>query len=307
MFNSILLRMHFQKALVLFAFLSALVISCQPQKPEKGAEMPKKQLKLSKEWKSYWFDGTAEITSYQLSQSRYGSERTGKAVMIFVTEDLRKEEQVKANSRSEKSATVLKRNTTKRFLTGIYPYQIMSSTFNWIRNPESFAKTSLSMQEWCGHSYLQLNNRDEYVLMRHSYFEGEADQQLPLDKIPTEDGLYNDIRLRPETIKTDTLVMLPSLEFLQLEHLPIKGYRAEIQIKEIDSIRQFEVYYPEIDRHLHISTQKDFPYTILGWTEDYKNHLSTARKLQTIKVPYWQLNRVQDSLERKKLQLNEMD
>ncbi len=36
---------------------------------------------------SYWYKGTAEITSYQLSQVRYGEVHKGTAVHIFVTEN----------------------------------------------------------------------------------------------------------------------------------------------------------------------------------------------------------------------------
>lgn len=38
----------------------------------------------------YWFQGKAEISSYDLTQYRYGEAREGEAVMIFVTEDFRK-------------------------------------------------------------------------------------------------------------------------------------------------------------------------------------------------------------------------
>ena len=287
-----------------------LVFSCTHQKTKTTVPAPSPKMgynKLTQEWKSYWFDGTAEITSYELIQTRYGEERKGKAVLIFVTEDLLQTEQVKADKRSPKSATVLKRNTTKEFLTGIYPYHIMSSTFSWIRNPESFAKTSLSMQEWCGHSYLQLNNRKTLDFTRHSYFQGEADQSYTLEKTPTEDQLYNQIRLDPNKIQADTLSMLPSLEFLQLNHQPIRAYTALLNIQIIDSIREFEVYYPELKRRLIIRSEKAFPYSILGWEEDIPPHRNIATKILTIKTPYWNLNHRKDSLERKSLQLYEMD
>ena len=43
-------------------------------------------LDLSQDFKDYWYDGSAEISSYQLYQERYGEMREGTAVMIFVTE-----------------------------------------------------------------------------------------------------------------------------------------------------------------------------------------------------------------------------
>ncbi|MGB2691994.1 MAG: septum formation inhibitor Maf, partial [Thermodesulfobacteriota bacterium] len=41
----------------------------------------------SEEFKAYWYDGKAEITSYKLEQARYGELHEGYAVMVFVTED----------------------------------------------------------------------------------------------------------------------------------------------------------------------------------------------------------------------------
>ena len=83
-------------------FLVYSLISCSEQQlnPEK--------VNFSNEFKSYWFDGKAEISTYSLSQSRYGEMRSGNAVLIFVTEDFLKNKQVKANISSEKSESVLK-------------------------------------------------------------------------------------------------------------------------------------------------------------------------------------------------------
>jgi hypothetical protein len=38
------------------------------------------------DFEKYWFNGEAELSSFQLTQARYGELREGKAVMIFVTE-----------------------------------------------------------------------------------------------------------------------------------------------------------------------------------------------------------------------------
>ena len=76
---------------------------------------------LSQEFKQHWFDGYAEINSYTLIQSRYGEQRNGSAVLIYVTEDFLADEQVKANQKSSTTIPVLKANRTKNFLTGIYP------------------------------------------------------------------------------------------------------------------------------------------------------------------------------------------
>ena len=141
-----------------------------------------KKRQLSEEFKDYWYNGTAEITSYQLTQERYGELRQGSAVNIFVTEDFLPKTQVKADSPSEENIPVLKLNQTKKYVTGIYPYSVMTSIFTPTNNKKHAIKVSHSMQEWCGHVYVQLNNRNDFEITQHSYFEGEADAQLELQK-----------------------------------------------------------------------------------------------------------------------------
>ena len=101
--------------------------------------------------------------------------------------------------------------------------------------------------------------------------------------------------------------MLPSLEFLQLNHHPIRAYTAQLNVQIIDSIREVEVYYPELKRRLIIRSEKAFPYSILGWEEQLKASRNLATKIKTLKKSYWNLNQRKDSLERKSLQLYEMD
>ena len=85
---------------------------------------------LSEDFKAYWFDGKAELTSFSLSQERYGELRQGHAVHIFVTEDFLAEQQVKADRPLDDNIPVLKFNGVKKFVTGIYPYSIMTSSFS---------------------------------------------------------------------------------------------------------------------------------------------------------------------------------
>ncbi|MEX0361456.1 MAG: septum formation inhibitor Maf, partial [Allomuricauda sp.] len=62
---------------------------------EKALVKPKKpKKKLSEDFKSYWYAGNAEITSYKLEQARYGELRDGTAVLIYVTEPFLPEKQV---------------------------------------------------------------------------------------------------------------------------------------------------------------------------------------------------------------------
>jgi hypothetical protein len=166
--------------------------------PETGALAPK--IVLSKEFSDYWYNGEAEITSYKLEQARYGEMRDGKAVLVFVTEDFLTEVQVKADTYNKSNAPVLKLNATKNFNTGIYPYSIMQSTFYPVANNQHALKISTSVQEWCGHIYAQLNNRETFEVVAHSYFQSEADQSFKIEKTWTENELWTKLRIDPERL-----------------------------------------------------------------------------------------------------------
>ncbi|MEK6223912.1 MAG: hypothetical protein N2A97_03490, partial [Thermodesulfobacteriales bacterium] len=86
----------------------------------------------SEEFKAYWYDGKAEITSYKLEQARYGELHEGYAVLVFVTEDFSKSKQVKLDNPQNANGDdvkVLKLNRIKKFDTGIYRYSMMDSVF----------------------------------------------------------------------------------------------------------------------------------------------------------------------------------
>lgn len=68
----------------LLLFLSILSLGCQPQNSKTSINQ---DFSLTSEFKTYWFDGTAEISSFKLNQSRYGEVRSGEAVLIFPTFD----------------------------------------------------------------------------------------------------------------------------------------------------------------------------------------------------------------------------
>jgi len=246
---------------------------------------------LSPTFKKHWFDGFAEINSYELTQSRYGQQRKGKAVLIFVTEDFLAKEQVKANQKSKTTIPVLKSNRTKNFLTGIYPYSIMSSSFSSLKKKHPLIKTVASIQEWCGQSYLQLNAREkENTLVSHSYFEGEADQNLKLPKTVSEDELWNLIRLNPKNLPQGEFILLPSLEIIRLNHIEAKAVKATASLEG----GNYTLYIPSLQRSLSIHFDQNFPYTIEGWEEKYdhkgEQYTSTAKRIHTERRQYWQEN-----------------
>ena len=252
---------------------------------------PLVQAQLSQRFKNHWFDGNAEISSYELTQSRYGQQRKGKAVLIFVTEDFLAIEQVKANKKSKTTIPVIKSNRTKTYLTGIYPYSIMSSSFNSLRKKHPLIKSVTSIQEWCGQSYLQLNAKEKKLnYTSHSYFEGEADQQMNLEKAMSEDALWNLLRFDPQQLPIGSFNLYPSLEMVRLNHISMKISEAIGEMKTGEYILNI----PSMGRSLRIQFDPEFPYTIEGWTETYtdkgENYTSTAKRIHTERRQYWAEN-----------------
>lgn len=307
-------EMLFLLAVSLFVF----IISCQNKSTSKDlaihseaktteSEAPKKQ-ETSPEFKAYWYAGEAEISSYKLEQARYGEMREGTAILVYVTEDFLPKVQVKADYQNAKNVPVLKLNATKNFNTGVYPYSIMQSTFYPVSNNKHALKVSSSMQEWCGHVYAQLNNRDQFEIMSHSYFEGEADQNFKLDKAILENELWTKLRINPKSLPTGKLKIIPSLEFTRLKHKTIKPYQASATLSE----NTYSINYPELNRTLSINFNPEFPHDILSWEETFKSGFGSnvktlttkATKLKTIKSPYWQKNSNKDEILRETLQLN---
>tara|TARA_R110002020_G_scaffold146747_7_gene321614 strand:+ start:9230 stop:10126 length:897 start_codon:yes stop_codon:yes gene_type:complete len=265
---------------------------------------------ISKEFKEYWYSGTAEITSYSLMQERYGEIREGAAVNIFVTEDFLPDAQVKANNASEENISVMKLNQMKNFNTGIYPYSILTSTFSPIATKEHPLKITNSVQEWCGQVYMQLNNRENFEIESHSYFQGEADQKLSLPKTYLENELWNLIRINPEELPTGDVMIIPSFEYLRLRHKEIKEHNAFASLKQGDSITIYTLNYPDLQRQLMLFFSSTFPYEIEKWEEvnaaDQNDTLrlkTTATKLKRIKSDYWTKNRNENLNLRDSLQL----
>ncbi|WP_088341014.1 septum formation inhibitor Maf [Robiginitalea sediminis] len=253
---------------------------------------------VSEAFKSYWYAGVAEVSSYTLSQARYGELRDGNAVLVYVTEPFNPEAQVKADRPGPNAVSVLKLNRTKKFLTGIYPYSIMSSIFYPVGDHMHALKTTTSVQEWCGHVFTQLNNRDAFEVEAFSYFESEGDQKLQLPKSILEDELWTRLRIRPEDLPTGSLQVIPSLEYLRLKHKPIKAYQAEIQLSPQGAERTLTLSYPELERRLEIRFEGAFPHTILGWQETYPSGFGPGAEAMTtsavlkkkLRSPYWSQN-----------------
>ena len=263
---------------------------------------------LSNEFKSYWFAGEAEITSYELVQSRYGEPRDGTAVLVFVTEDFVPELQVKADSRNDHNIPVLKLNATKNFITGIYPYSIMESTFLPLAGNSHALKITASIQEWCGQVYMQLNNRKTFEVASHSYFQKEGDQYLSLSKTYLENELWTQLRVDPNQLPVGEIEIIPALEHIRLAHIELKAYTAVGEFYQDGKWSVYQLKYPQLQRELRIWHEPNFPYNIEKWEEIIMNgervQRTTATKMAQIKSAYWNKNSNKDLPLRNNLNLN---
>lgn len=297
--------------------LLIMLFSCkkEPEETQKNHDVPelteagvKKYQPLSDEFKAYWFANEAEITAYKLEQARYGEIREGNAVLVFVTEQFLSEEQVKADRSSSENIPVLKLNATKNFNTGIYPYSIMQSVFYPLANNQHALKISCSVQEWCGHMYSQLNNRSDFEVVSHSYFEGEADENFNLTKAILENELWTQLRINPKSLPIGNIEIIPSLEFLRLKHVPFKAYPASAELLE----GTYTLNYPDLNRSLSINFNPQFPFDIISWEETFisgygentKPLTTKATKINTIKSDYWTKTKNDDSSFRESLGLD---
>ena len=288
-----------------FLLFTFILVSCGKQKSAVA------DFQLSEEFKNYWYSGEAEITSYELEQARYGEMRKGEAVLIYVTEDFLPRDQVKANSQDDKNISVLKLNSTKNFVTGIYPYSIMQSCFYPLNGEEHALKVSASIQEWCGQVYMQLNNRGNYEITSHSYFQGEADQELELKETNLENEIWTKLRVEPENLPVGEFYMIPSFEYLRLSHKPIKTYAAFGEYFTDEDVNIYTLEYPELKRELKIYFSRTFPFSIEKWEESYPSgfgkdaEMLTTRavKKQRIMTDYWNKNSNKNLPLREKLEL----
>ena len=279
-------------------------------------------------FKSYWGRDKAEINRYSLQQARYGSNHTGEAVLIFVTEDFLTDQKVKNETYKNKNSTqVLKLNFNRKFITGIYEYSTMVSVFTPIhasKYPYTL-KVSASSQEWCGHTYSQLVfDQNEYELVSHSYFEKEVFEQYSLDPVLLEDDIMLRLRISPNDLPVGKIQVIPSLLDSRLRHfrLSVESATAE-KLPNRDTsfpgrnLKVYKIQYTSIDRVLKIIYQDQFPYAIMGFMEETKTkkpksktntsrrkgEVTKAVRTHSIMSDYWIRNKPRHKPLRKKLGL----
>jgi cellulose synthase/poly-beta-1,6-N-acetylglucosamine synthase-like glycosyltransferase len=276
---------------------------------------------LTEQFKSNWYDGQAELSSYFLEIERYGERRLGNAVIIFVTEPFSLSRRVKSDAeKGSKGAdvNVMKSNVTLDFPTGIYDYNTMTSTFVSLDDggdlpAGSLLKSSFSSQEWCGHVFEQFMPFGRKLkIQSHSYFGGEADQDselpIPADAAYAE-GLFHWARgMTPPYLKAGGRAVgsiFNSSFDARLSHLPHAFEQADFAVAEQTQPVKLDVNggSSEVRQALQktVTTKsgrtytfwvaKDFPFAILKWQVAGGRGPSMSASLnKTTRNSYWKLN-----------------
>lgn len=250
-------------------------------------------------FKKYWYSGLAEMNTYNLEQIRYGEIHSGKAVLIFVSEDFSKSKQVKLDnpdSGGDDKVNVLKLNFTKNFVTGIYPYSMMFSVFTPIQYFDSPAtpKVTMSAQEWCGHYFTQLNlNGNSYDLKSFSYFESDGDMDTSVKKHLLEDEIWNLIRIDPIFLPVGEFTIIPGLFHTRLHHFKMEPMKVTGSKDATDSTTVYTLNYS--NRVLAIKFENVSPYKIISWEETLissNGNMTTKAVLdKSMNLDYWRKNK----------------
>lgn len=301
-------------------FLLIIYWGCNTQRSDERAIVPPQpDVEVqTQNFKDYWYAGEAELNHYNLEQIRYGEVRDGSAMLVFVTEDFLTDKQVKLESpaNGRDTETVLKLNFLKEFVTGIYKYKVMTSTFTPVNVNENSRslKVSSSSQEWCGVTYSQLNLREgQYDVTGHSYFEDEADYETTLNATWLEDELWTKLRLSPKLLPEGEINIIPGSFAVRSSHSGWSVQQAVAQKEQWsgssmpgDSLIAYSIDYTNRNRSLTIVYERESPYRIAGWVErqqtsDGDTLEAHSVRTHTIKQPYWKQNANADEDLREKL------
>ncbi len=269
---------------------------------------------------SYWYDGNAEISVYDLEEVRYDEVRKGKRIMVFVTEPLRRSTLIKPDTliSADERYDVIKLNDIRKFTTGIYDYSLMTSVFSCVKAYDSIAemmalKVSFGSQEWCGNVFEIIKWKNGSLKGNlYSYFESDGEPVLKFkeDMKPLfEDNLWILIRELNGPFLVDnskrSFAVIPSAWQRRKQHVALKQKNAVIEkhagAKINTSAGRFESvrFVWTIDAmETKVWVEKAWPHKILKWIEPDG---SRGSLISSTRQPYWRQHANDDSDLRRRL------
>jgi hypothetical protein len=247
-----------------------------------------------------WDDGKAEFSIYRGITPRYGQDRATEMRLIVVKEDLLNDTLVKSEAGPLPGKTVeaVKLNVVADFQTGTYTYHQMASVF-FDRRTMEVLKEAMSHTESCGITYVRVAPRHGHWMHEaHSYWEGEADREVPLDWPAGRERLFWDalpVSLRPWVAEGRTLAadvwILPSQisgRSPLANTRPVAG-RVHVRATETLQVPAGRFAARPIDVVTAAGTDrfwfaKDFPYPLLKMETSWGRSLALER---TLRLDYW--------------------
>ena len=282
----------------IYGFLTfALVGTASCQESSGGGEKTETSQGAEKaDWKEVQkvWSGAAELSRYEFKINRYGEDREGEAVLIFVREPFLEDRHVKDES-GKGQFEVLKMNFMREFRTGLYPYHTMVSVFQPLQEGSAGTalKVTTSAQDWCGHGFMQTDRRAGTLKTEvRSYFEKEDGGTFEeKGAVLLEDEVWTSLRIDPWGLPVGEVKMVPGSLSTRLSHQEPVAATAQTRWlagSEKDTVI-YEISYPESGRKLAIEIQKKLPYSIQAWQES-KGQLSLSSgklKDQVSNSDYW--------------------
>jgi hypothetical protein len=201
---------------------------------------------------------------------------------------------------------VLKVNISEKFLTGVYPYSVLTSVFCPVdaMRAERFqpAKITLSAQEWCGHVFTGLwADERSFTHKGFSYFasEGDTNETVAI----AENTLYEDallVQLReldgPFNAGRDWQgPLMPALWRQRRAHRPLRPQDARIvrSTASEGELTRFVISSGEYQREVMV--ERTGAKRIVSWQSSDGEH---ARLIRATRLPYWGLHNPGDEVHR---------
>lgn len=310
--NSEMIRRLVRSRLAIFISSGALAILIMAAWGALLARAESKISPIGSDFWKLWGDGKAELAGYELTYPRYGHERKGTAVTIFVTETFSNAARVKSDPGKHAASDefpVMKLNLIQDFATGIYDYNLMTSVFVALqpvngRPIGAPTKVTFSSQEWCGQVFHELLFDEKAIReVSHSYFDGEADRDQSL--VYPADGISEDALLlwarglatpRLEAGESREVPLLRSVEYARLRHTPVDWTKVTLsrsekkeQITVPAGTFEAELLTAAVEggRRWFFHVEAAEPHRILKWETDdgLKAELLASDRLQ-----YWKMN-----------------
>lgn len=257
---------------VIFAFArKATVYQQEPKKPE--TPLFTSPFATEKVFTDYWSAGKTETNTYQIQEEIAGKITQAEAILTFAIKPFDTEKQVEITSNQSAEAI----NVLKMSLQEKYDFSAISSVYSPldIKLFPHAQKVTHSFQALSNLFIYQVNQRNRaYQIEEKSYANNQVSKSLELKRVWLEDEIWNRIRLSPESLPQNEFEIIPSLKscsetqqspIIQQAKGEVKDYTGTA-LQEKD-LKVYALNYPATQRSIEIVFQKNFPYTILAWTE----------------------------------------